>query len=45
MRDWMERSHWTDQFDEIDAIPYPETRLYVRRVLEDREHYKRLYEK
>ena len=44
VRDWMERSHWTDQFDEIDAIPYPETRLYVRRVLEDREQYKRLYD-
>ncbi|WP_442983642.1 lytic transglycosylase domain-containing protein [Selenomonas sp. oral taxon 136] len=44
VRDWMERRHWTDQFDEIDAIPYPETRLYVRRVLEDREQYKRLYD-
>ena len=44
VRDWMEHSHWTDQFDEIDAIPYPETRLYVRRVLEDREQYKRLYD-
>lgn len=44
VHDWMERSHWTDQFDEIDAIPYPETRLYVRRVLEDREQYKRLYD-
>ena len=44
VRDWMERGHWTDTFDEIDAIPYPETRLYVRRVLEDREHYKRLYD-
>lgn len=44
VRDWMERYRWTDAFDEIDAIPYPETRLYVRRVLEDREQYKRLYE-
>ena len=44
VRDWMDRGHWTDTFDEIDAIPYPETRLYVRRVLEDREHYKRLYD-
>jgi len=44
VRDWMERFHWNDQFNEIDAIPYPETRLYVRRVLEDREQYKRLYD-
>ncbi len=44
VRDWMERYHWNDNFDEIDAIPYPETRLYVRRVLEDRARYKRLYE-
>ena len=44
VRDWMERYHWNDQFDEIEAIPYPETRLYVRRVLEDREQYKRLYD-
>ena len=44
VRDWMERFHWTQQFDEIAAIPYPETRFYVRRVLEDREQYKRLYD-
>ena len=44
VRDWMERFHWNEQFDEIEAIPYPETRLYVRRVLEDREQYKRLYD-
>ena len=44
VRDWMERFHWTDTFDEIEAIPYPETRFYVRRVLEDREQYKRLYD-
>ena len=44
VRDWMERFHWTDQFDEIEAIPYPETRFYVRRVLEGREQYKRLYD-
>ena len=44
VRDWMERFHWTQQFDEIEAIPYPETRFYVRRVLEDREQYKRLYD-
>ena len=44
VRDWMERWHWNNTFNEIEAIPYPETRLYVRRVLEDREQYKRLYE-
>ena len=44
VHDWMERYHWNDAFDEIEAIPYPETRLYVRRVLEDREQYKRLYD-
>ena len=44
VREWMEHRHWNEQFDEIDAIPYPETRLYVRRVLEDREQYKRLYD-
>ena len=44
VRDWMERFHWTEQFDEIEAIPYPETRFYVCRVLEDREQYKRLYD-
>ena len=44
VRDWMERWHWNNTFNEIEAIPYPETRLYVSRVLEDREQYKRLYE-
>ena len=43
VREWMERWQWTEAFDEIEAIPYPETRLYVRRVLDDREYYKRLY--
>ena len=43
VREWMERWHWNNAFSEIEAIPYPETRLYVRRVLEDREQYKRLY--
>ena len=43
VRAWMEEHHWTLNFHDIDAIPYKETRDYVRQVIGDRKKYKELY--
>jgi len=43
VRAWMEEHHWTLNFNDIDAIPYKETRDYVRQVIGDRKKYKELY--
>ncbi len=43
VHDWMLERGWTMSFNDISAIPYPETRLYVGRVLKDRKHYETLY--
>lgn len=40
---WMEENDWSYSFHDIDAIPYKETRDYVRQVLGDRKKYKELY--
>ena len=43
VEEWVETYGWTSGFDDIDVIPFPETRTYVRRVLDYREHYESLY--
>jgi soluble lytic murein transglycosylase len=43
VRAWMEERNWTLNFHDIDAIPYKETRDYVRQVIGDRKKYKELY--
>ena len=40
---WMDEYGWDYDFDDIDAIPFGETREYVRRIMEYREKYKELY--
>lgn len=40
---WMEEHNWSYKFRDIDAIPYKETRDYVRQVIGDRKKYKELY--
>lgn len=40
---WLQQKEWSGRRDEIDQIPYAETRAYVRRVLSTWEWYKRLY--
>ena len=42
---WMQEHHWGNDFSDINAIPYEETRAYVRKVLKDREKYRILYAK
>ena len=43
VHEWMEERGWSANFNDISAIPYPETRLYVGRVLKDKKHYETLY--
>ena len=43
VHEWAEEYEWPSDFREIPAIPYPETRLYVGRVLKDAKHYEKLY--
>ena len=40
---WMEDYQWEEDFHDIDAIPYVETRTYVRKVLQYREKYRSLW--
>ncbi len=43
VHDWMESHGWDDHFAEVDKIPYDETRHYVKKVLTDRDRYRKLY--
>ncbi|MBR5162620.1 MAG: lytic transglycosylase domain-containing protein [Schwartzia sp.] len=43
VHEWMEERGWAPNFNDISAIPYPETRFYVARVLKDRKQYETLY--
>jgi len=42
-RNWMEEFNWDTEFGAIEAIPYVDTREYVRKVLYDRGQYYKLY--
>ncbi|MDI7246632.1 MAG: lytic transglycosylase domain-containing protein [Bacillota bacterium] len=44
VRKWLDTSRWTGRVEEIDCIPFPETRDYVRRVLRLYEAYVRVYD-
>ena len=41
--EWMEKYHWDINFKDYTKIPFPETREYVKRVLENKKHYNELY--
>ena len=43
VREWMEEDGWPWTFRDVDKIPYPETRSYVKNVLKNRIRYERLY--
>lgn len=42
-REWMQENGWTYDFNDVQAIPYPDTREYVAKVLHDRDKYYLLY--
>jgi transglycosylase, SLT family len=43
VKEWMEEGGWPWTFRDVDKIPYPETRSYVKNVLQNRIRYERLY--
>ncbi|MEW5867381.1 MAG: lytic transglycosylase domain-containing protein [Bacillota bacterium] len=44
VRKWLEAERWTGRKEEIDRIPFPETRDYIRKVLTLYERYRQVYE-
>jgi soluble lytic murein transglycosylase len=40
---WLEQGVWSGKLDDINKIPYKETREYITKVLKDYERYKYLY--
>jgi hypothetical protein len=43
VRGWMEDYGWSDDFSDVQAIPYKETRAYVKQVLSLQGKYRKLY--
>ncbi|MDI6870940.1 MAG: lytic transglycosylase domain-containing protein [Bacillota bacterium] len=43
VRGWLGAGEWSGRPDEVNQIPFPETRAYVRRVLATWKWYERLY--
>ena len=43
VHDWIEKNNWSENFSDVNKIPYAETRDYVKRVLHCREKYAELY--
>lgn len=43
VKQWMRQYGWTMSFSDVNQIPFQETREYVIRVLNSRQHYKELY--
>lgn len=43
VHEWIDKYHWTDDFQNYNEIPFPETREYVKRVLKNKQEYIRLY--
>lgn len=43
VEEWMKQYGWDYDFDDISAIPFAETRVYVNTVLTNKEKYESLY--
>lgn len=43
VREWLSTHQWSGDPQEIDQIPYKETREYVRKVLDDYGRYQKIY--
>ncbi|MDD6133313.1 MAG: lytic transglycosylase domain-containing protein [Selenomonadaceae bacterium] len=43
VQEWIKQYNWPEDFSDIDAIPFAETRDYVRQVLADEKRYRELY--
>lgn len=43
VKQWMGRYDWTMSFNDVEQIPFLETREYVNRVLDSKKRYQELY--
>lgn len=43
VHDWLQSGRWAGTPQTLDAVPFPETREFVRRVLRDADTYDRLF--
>ncbi|MBQ4404675.1 MAG: lytic transglycosylase domain-containing protein [Selenomonadaceae bacterium] len=43
VHEWIKENNWSENFSDVDKIPYAETRDYVKCVLHCREKYSELY--
>lgn len=43
VKEWMNIYQWNMDFNDIDQIPFVETRKYVKKVLQSKDQYQRLY--
>lgn len=44
VKQWLENQHWTGESKNIDQIPFPETRYYIRKVMLNYKIYSYLYD-
>lgn len=44
VRKWLQDRQWTGESHTLEQIPFEETRLYVARVLQDFDRYRRIYQ-
>lgn len=45
VKEWMQENHWGYDFKDLSAIPFSDTRVYVQKVMQDRDRYQQLYKK
>jgi soluble lytic murein transglycosylase len=43
VKEWLLKEGWTGEHSDVDQIPFPETRAYVKKVLNNYEWYSYLY--
>lgn len=43
VEDWIQQYQWTTDFNNIDEIPFAETREYIKLVLQNEKEYDKLY--
>ena len=41
---WLSEKRWDGSFEDIENVPFPETREYVKRVMKNYRMYQRIYE-
>lgn len=43
VRRWLREARWTGQASQLNQVPFPETRIYLQRVLRHYQFYVRIY--